>query len=236
MISHFLFDMKAWPHPIQAVIFDNDGTVLDSIKLYAEVNSRMIGEPFPKKYQYMINGLNEHDEAKKLIELFHLKYTPEEYNILRKPLMEDILGRGDLVPGAEAFVRKLKAMKIPIALATSSKRTVYELKTQNHRDFYNIFDVIICGDEVTEAKPSPQVFQKAAAKLGSYKPENILVFEDASNGVKAANLAGDPCVMLTASEGEGANDGLRLMNAHADIMIENFSEFDFNSFVWQPIE
>jgi beta-phosphoglucomutase family hydrolase len=78
------------------------------------------------------------------------------------------------------------------------------------------FEAIITGHDVTEGKPSPQVFLVAAQRLGA-EPENCLVFEDAVAGVKAAKSAGMHCVAITSSHP-------REKLAEADLIVDSLAE------------
>ena len=85
----------------------------------------------------------------------------------------------------------------------------------------NSFDVLIHGKEVKNRKPSPEIYLKAAEKLG-VKPSHCLVIEDAVNGVKAAKAAGALCLALTTSFPE---DQL----GEADWIVKNLSEVSIHN-------
>lgn len=100
-----------------------------------------------------------------------------------------------LMPGAERLVRHLHRHRVPIAIATSTKRVNYLLKTAHHPDFFSLFSHVVItpeDEEVTRGKPDPQPFQVAAQrfKCPPRRPASVLVFEDSVAGVKAANAAG----------------------------------------------
>jgi beta-phosphoglucomutase len=84
----------------------------------------------------------------------------------------------------------------------------------------NYFEAIITGHDVTEGKPSPQVFLVAAQRLGA-DPKNCVVFEDAVAGVKAAKSAGMHCVAITSS-----NPREKL--AEADLVVDSLAEVSVN--------
>lgn len=223
----------AWPHPIKAVIFDNDGTILDSVKCYVQVDSEMIGQQFPDSLVAQINGLREDAECQKVIELYNLDMTVEEFKTRRTPRLYELLRECDTVPGIEDVIKKVKSMGIPIAVATSSGRALFNMKITKHHAIFDLFDAIVTGDEVTHAKPAPDIFQKAMAKLGTFAPENVLVIEDATNGVKAANLAGCPVLMMTETEKCGLHESLAKGDAHPTLMIDRYEDFDFDQFIWE---
>ena len=138
-----------------------------------------------------------------------------------------------MVPFVDKVVLRLKEIGMPLAVATGSHRDSHELKTQNYKEFFNNFSVQICGDEVVHAKPSPEIFLKAAARLGDYNPENILIFEDSYNGIVAANTAGMASVFL-ASGAESYEEEMKKFNASPSYVIRSFKDFDFGAFDWEP--
>ena len=194
---------KVWKYPIKAAVFDVDGTILDSIKNYYQANKIMSGDPnFPFSLQQKLNRFSGKDVAKEVIKQYHLKMTPEEYLQKRLRILSKLLPSSSLIPGIERIVRTIHDMGIPMAIGTSAWSCNHKSKICKLQKFFSLFTVTICGDEVREVKPSPEIFQVAASKLGDFSPENVLVFEDAANGIKAANSAGMPCILL--SDGSSA--------------------------------
>ena len=96
-------------------------------------------------------------------------------------------GQVPMKPGAKEILNFLRENNIKIALATSAKRNrmIMQLKMGN---IENGFDAIVCGDDITNSKPDPEIFLKAAQKL-SVNPENCVVVEDSPSGIKAAYSA-----------------------------------------------
>jgi len=223
--------MSAWPHPIHAVIFDSDGTLIDTVPMYNHACSIIIGQEYPDSFQILVNGLSDLDFAARVIEEFKVPITPQEFVTKRLDLLENILPNAPLVPGVDDIVRKVDSMHIPMAVATSANRRSHGMKTAKHHDFMSIFKAVICGDEVTEAKPAPEIFQKASAKLGNFKPENVLVFEDSILGIKAANRAGMPSVYLAFPTVDWKAE-LDKIEAVPTVVVTKFSDFDFKSFTW----
>lgn len=88
-------------------------------------------------------------------------------------------------------------VQVPICVATSSHKRHFDLKTQQHGTFFENFDHIITGDNVTNGKPAPDIFLMACETWQTPpSPGNCLVFEDAPTGVAAAKAAGMHCVMV----------------------------------------
>lgn len=100
------------------------------------------------------------------------------------------------LPGVLRFVRHLKSQDFPIAVATSSHRSAFNVKTQNNQALFSLFgNQITCGDDdpLWKGKPHPDIFLGAAKSLSteaSASPRSCLVFEDAPSGVQAALNAG----------------------------------------------
>ena len=104
------------------------------------------------------------------------------------------------VTGAERLVRHLSAHAIPMAVATSSLRRHFLLKSQSHAEIFGLMQAIVTGDDadVLNGKPAPDIFLAAAKRLSPppHAVGSVLVFEDAPNGVTAAVAAGMPVVMV----------------------------------------
>ena len=223
---------KCWPHEIQAVIFDCDGVLMDTIKMYARANSIIIGREYPDEFQVKVNGLAELVFAQRVIEGFGLDMTPEEFVRKRMEILHDLFPEAGLVPGVERIVRRLYEMKIPMAVATSSDREPHERKIMKHKEFFGMFRCQLCGNEVVHAKPAPEIFQKASAKLGNFRPENVLVFEDSVNGIKAAYDAGMSSVFLASPPGQDYDGQFKSVGATPSLVVEKFDDFDFGKFEW----
>ena len=120
-----------------------------------------------------------------MIETLGLPISPAEYLRQRSLLLEKSFLSAAAIPGARSFVEGLAARGVPIAVATSSDRHMFTVKTRNHEWFSN-FSVVVCGDDgIARYKPEPDIFLAAAERLG-YEPEDCLVFEDSVAGLRAA--------------------------------------------------
>ena len=99
----------------------------------------------------------------------------------------------DLMPGVLRLLLHLKLHGVPMAIATSSHKRHFDLKTTKHIELFNkMFNHVVTGDDVVKSKPEPEIFLIAAEKFGETEkidPSKVLVFEDAHLGVEAANRA-----------------------------------------------
>ncbi len=95
------------------------------------------------------------------------------------------------MPGAPELTQRLVALGIPHAVASSSSRRTFEIKTEAHAGWFAGFSTVVLGDdpEVHEGKPAPDIFLVAAQRMGA-RPEQCLVVEDSPAGIAAARAAG----------------------------------------------
>jgi pseudouridine 5'-phosphatase len=175
------------------VLFDLDGVLLDTERLYTEATQVIVGR-FGKTFTWETKrgamGRDARVSAQMVLDGLGVPLTPDEFLAERGPILEALVARSQPREGAEAFVRTLHGAGVPIAVATSSDRDLYELKVRPHA-WFSLFDAVVCGNDpgVFAKKPAPDIFLVAARKLGA-EPEGCLVFEDSLAGVEAALAAG----------------------------------------------
>lgn len=221
--------MSKYNHPIKAVIFDNDGVIIDSIPIYLQVFKEIVGFDYPQSLLKKISGRSDREICRIAVEDLNLPMTADEFFEKRQEGLAKKFPESPLIPGADKIVHKLKQIGLPLALATSGNRAGQILKATNHKELYSLFDVIICGDEVKEAKPSPEIFLTAAQKLGNIKPENIIVIDDALNGIVAANKAKMVPVLLNKNVKEFEDPMSKPF-----VRINSLDDFDFDLFTFEP--
>ncbi len=207
------------------VLFDLDGVLLDTERLYTEATQAVVGR-FGKRFTWEIKrsamGRDAHASARWILESLAVPLTAEEFLAERGPILEALVARCQAMAGAEAFVRLLGTRGIPMAVATSSDRDLYELKVRAH-PWFDLFGAVVCGDDprVTAKKPAPDIFLTAARDLKA-APERCLVFEDSLAGVEAALAAGMRVVALL--DPLAVADGGREHYRSAHRIMESWSE------------
>ncbi len=185
---------------ITHVIYDLDGLLLDTESLHERVNSeiaRRYGKIFNQDVKMAIAGRPTLDSAKILVDLLQLPFTAEEYLVERNKLLYPLYSSAKALPGTVELIQHLANHHIPQAIASSSSRHHFELKTVNHQQWLQMFDLTTLGDdpEIESGKPAPDIFLLAAKRLNA-SPEKCLVFEDSLAGMKAAIAAGMSVVVI----------------------------------------
>ena len=200
-----LFGLPPYDYkPVTHVIFDMDGLLLDTTKAYSQVSAIFL-KRFNKEPSHQLKmelmGKRYDDIVPRVIEFYDLPISVEDY---KREFRELILPRvrecTQLLPGVERFIRHLHKHNVPMAVATSSAKEGFEAKTSKFQDLFGLFSHVVNGSdpELMHGKPSPDIFKLAADRFTS-KPEgygSCLVFEDAPNGVQAAQSAGMQSVMI----------------------------------------
>ncbi|MCK4544997.1 HAD family phosphatase [candidate division WOR-3 bacterium] len=215
---------------LRAVIFDMDGVVVNSQPLYFELERRYFSElglniP-PEEYNNFV-GMNMNNMWFYLKEKYHIKQSLDfliENNI--KNFVENINSSDELKPisGVVDLFNELKNNHIKIAIASSSSGSVVD-SMLNKLQIKSFFDVIVCGDEVYNGKPAPDIFLLTVERL-QVKPEECIVIEDSCNGVKASNSANIKCVgfLNTHSGDQDLSNAEKIIKDFSNINLEILKE------------
>ena len=180
--------------PVTHVIFDMDGVLLDTERFYTAVTQAIVGR-WGKVFDWSVKGhmigRPARDSARYLVETLVLPITPEEYLREREAMLETLFPESLAMPGARELTVALAERGVTQAVATSSGRRLFDLKTARHREWFRVFSAIVFGDDprLSRGKPAPDIFLVAAAELEA-DPAACLVIEDAPAGVAAAHAAG----------------------------------------------
>lgn len=224
--------------PVTHCLFDMDGLLLDTEKIYTEITQRILerhgsNEKYSFDFKVTLMGFQSYDVAERIVERYKLPITPEDYVRENRELAAEMMPLAKLLPGAERLLRHLHANNVPIALATSSSKEMYDLKTRDHTVLFDLFHHRVYGSsdaEVIHGKPAPDIFLVAARRFpDSPAPEKCLVFEDAPNGVRAACAAGMQSVMVPE---DYVSDELR---KGATIVLKSLADFKPELFGLPPL-
>ena len=182
----------------EAVIFDMDGVIFDTEKLYID-SCVEVGNKYNLKNVeeacFKCIGINSEASAEIMYDIFGRDFPLDKFrgevDVLFKTRFEE---KAPVKPGVQEILTYLKQEGYRIAIASSTKKegVTRELKQAGFLEF---FDEIICGDMVEKSKPNPDIFLKAAECLG-VEPEKCIVIEDSFNGVRAAYAAGMFSIMV----------------------------------------
>ncbi|MFO7891484.1 MAG: HAD family phosphatase [bacterium] len=179
-----------------AVIFDMDGVVADSEPLHIKAENKTLA-PFKvqvtKKDYREFMGRSTKLLLKSLIKKYSLDVELEElFTIHKKNLVQLYNSEVTPIKGALELIEYLTERHYPLALASSSSSQLVDAVISKFK-IKDRFKAVVSGSEVNNLKPAPDIFLKAAQCL-SVPPENSLVIEDSTAGVKAAKSAKMFCV------------------------------------------
>ena len=177
----------------KAVIFDMDGVIFDTERVYLEIWQSVFekyGYKMTKELYVNVMGTGRKNVIKTFLENFGDDLPIEKmYEEKDNQLFYIIENQGiPLKEGVKELFSMLKEKNYKIALATSAKRERVEKQIKD-KWLKESFDAIVCGDDVEKGKPSPDIFLKAAKKI-DVEPENCFVVEDSPAGIKAAFSGG----------------------------------------------
>jgi HAD superfamily hydrolase (TIGR01509 family) len=177
---------------IEAVIFDLDGTLMDSMWLWTEIDIEYLGRygfSLPPDLQTAIQGMSFTETAVYFKERFQLPDSVEEIKQEWNRMAYDkYANEVPLKKGAFAFLQELRQQGLKTAIASSNSRELIMACLTNNRA-EELFDCITTSCDVGKGKPAPDIYLHVAETLG-VDPKHCLVFEDITAGIQAGLRAG----------------------------------------------
>lgn len=203
------------------IIFDMDGVLLDSEKLYMDMNQiffRQLGAEISIAEHQTFVGISATKMWTYIKDKFNLPQSVDELKELEKELKHTTLQETDLVPtsGVTDFLEFLKQHDHTMAIASSGLKKNIDLILQK-LNIGNYFDLIVSGEQVRNGKPEPDIFL-SVAEYYKRTPQDCIVIEDSTNGVLAAKAANMFCVGYY-----NPNSGNQNLSK-ADIIINSFKD------------
>lgn len=179
----------------KAFIFDLDGVIVDTAKYHFLAWKKLadnLGFEFTLEHNELLKGVSRVRSLEILLEIGGISLPEDEKLKIMQEKNEHYLkyitqmGQEEILDGIQKVLFYLREQNIPFSLGSASKNARLILK---QLELIDLFDAIVDGNDVSNAKPDPEVFLIAAKKL-NVDPKNCIVIEDAIAGVEAANNAG----------------------------------------------
>lgn len=208
---------------IEAVIFDFDGTLADSMGVWEQIDIEFFGKynlPLTRENTEVITTLGFEGGSKFVREVLGLNRTEQEivdeWNDMAVPhYAHDV----SFKPGAREFLEWLGGRGIPMGICTSNQRRLVNATLENN-DAMHFFSHMTCTNEVGLPKRDPEAFLHASRAMG-VDPATTLVLEDTAPCAAAAREAGFTVIGVLDGHVQQDVEGLR---AACDIFIESFDE------------
>lgn len=205
----------------KSVIFDLDGVICTTDKYHYWAWKKAVaylGVEFNEEVNNRLRGVSRMDSLNIILEKYDGQISDEEKqricenkNNLYREMLED-MSLKDLSKNVLDTLVKLKGFGVKIAIGSSSKNTKLILSKLGIID---IFDAIADGNDIIKSKPDPEVFLKAAEKLGE-KPCDCAVVEDAVSGIEAAKAGGFYAIAISDATKSSLAD--RKINRLSDLL------------------
>lgn len=209
---------------IDAVIFDLDGSLVDSMWIWQEIDIEYLGRygiGLPPGLQSKIEGMSFHETAVFFKKTFSIPDSLEEIKRTWNEMAWDkYMHEVPLKPGIPEFLKGCRDRGIKLGIATSNSRELVENIAAVH-SLKDYFSCIVTGCDVERGKPSPDIYFAAAEGL-QVPCGRCLVFEDIIPGIRAGKSAG---MKVCAVEDEYSVPDRETKKALADYYIEDYYGF-----------
>lgn len=214
---------------LKGVLFDMDGTLFGTEEIWYQSELKLmtrfgvpwnradhaycVGGPMTRVTKYMLDKLDNKISAEELF-TFEMEYIEREFALNPIPWQ----------PGAQELVLEAIDKGIKIALVTASSKHLVNLV--NAQIKLDIFDTIVCGDDVALPKPNPEAYQLAMAKLG-LNSQNSIAIEDSNSGVRSALAANLHVLCPPSHQIIVSDDKLKLIDTLEGITLKDLEFWDW---------
>jgi len=205
----------------KAFIFDLDGVIVDTAKYHFIAWQKLaqeLGIDFTPEHNEQLKGVSRQQSLEIILKIGNATATDEQKTKWLTQKNDEYLSyisqidQSEILGGVLPILDYIKSKNQKIVLGSASKNARLILEKTGIMSY---FDAIIDGNDVSKAKPDPEVFALGAQKVG-IEPENCIVFEDSIAGIQAANIAG------MTSIGIGEKDILN----EADYIFNDFNHIE----------
>lgn len=211
------------PNNITAVIFDMDGTLIDSLGVWADsdrIFAEELGLSYDAKISAAMKKMHYVSACEYLKEYYALEMSAEEIGArIMEIVREKYLHEIPLKPYVLDVMRALRSRGVKMCVATSNDKSLAEGALKN-LGIYDMLEFVITSDEVGVGKESPLIFTRAAEMMCA-APQNTAVFEDSVHAAESAAAAG----FFTVGIYDGKyNNEFEEMKRTADMTVKSFGE------------
>lgn len=210
---------------IDAIIFDLDGTLVDSMWMWKDIDLEFLGErglELPPTLQKEIEGMSFNETAELFIERFNLTETKDELKVIWNDMAYDKYAHVVRPkPGIIRFLDRAKKAGYKMGIASSNSIELINAALANY-DLFDYFDCIVSANDVPRGKPFPDVYLTVADRLG-VDPSRCLVFEDITMGIMAGKSAG---MTVCCIDDDYSADDVENKKAAADYYIYSYDEVE----------
>lgn len=208
----------------KAFIFDMDGVLIDSEMIYTEMERRNfddLGLDISQEEHRSYQGTATDEMWARLREKYHIPHSIEELVAMTNDLTIPVFRQLDkmpLMPKVEQLIEILHSKEVPMALASSSFPDVISLVVQKS-GLQKYFREVVNSRMAGKSKPAPDIFL-LTAKMLNVRPEQCIVIEDSTNGIRAAKSAGMYCIAYNGpgAEFQDQSEADRIITGYQEII------------------
>ncbi|XP_001968283.3 pseudouridine-5'-phosphatase [Drosophila erecta] len=210
--------------PVTHVIFDCDGTLIDSEGIYLKTVQEVLapyGLTYTKADQTLHMGMPICAFSQHIVKDLNLPLSAAEFRQRFEAATEKNMKNVSLLPGVRDLILHLHEYRIPFCIATSSFKNLFKVKAESFKDLFLAFHHVVCGDDPElgpgRGKPQPDIYLLAASRFNPpADPKKCLIFEDAPVGLRGGIAAGIQVVFIptdqvTKQQKKGASMVLKSM-------------------------